>query len=257
MAKIHKQYTTEIFDNLKYRPTWLPGMSICLGTVGLIEDGIFRPITSLENLKIPFEEIIDIERDSIDYNSKTGVSITFKAAGELNPKFEAINEASAGVLIEFSRSGAIVLQLRGVANHRISDQSTLYKELMRSIIIGDKDQWQRKWVVITEVIRAESATIMISNSMNSKLELKASGTIAPTSLVDASANLSIVKENQVSTKIISKSGLTPLYRGVRVKKKYLWLFDEVQVASSDTPEIDDVFGGANPNEDSMYDSIRE
>jgi hypothetical protein len=257
MAKIYKLYTREIFDNLKYRPTWLPGTPISLGTIGLIEDGVFRPITSLRKLNIPFEEVIDLDRDSIDYNSKTGVAITFKAAGELNQKFEAISEASAGALIEFSRVGAIILQLRGVAIHRISDQATLNKEMMRSIIIGGKDQWQRKWVVITEVINAESATIMISNSMNSKLELKASGTIAPTSLVDASANLSIVKENQVSTKIISKSGLTPLYRGVRVKKKYLWLFDEVQVASSDTPEIDDVFGGANPNEDSIYDSIRE
>lgn len=252
MAKIYKLYVEEIYDNLTYRPTWLPGMPIGLGTVGLIEDGVFRPTTSLEKLNFSFEEIIDSERDSIDFNSKTGVSITFKAAGELNQRFETLSEVNAGVLIEFSRVGAIILQLRGVANHRISDQQSLYMELLRAVKKGDTDQWQRNWVVITEVLRAESATIMISDSKNSKLELKASGSTTPTSLVDASVDFSIAKETQVSTKVIAKSGLTPLYKGVRVKSKYLWLFDEVQLANSKTPALEDVFGEAIPNEDDIY-----
>lgn len=257
MAQIHHLYTKEIYDNLQYRPTWLPGTPLSLGTVGLIEDGIFRPVTSLDQLKIPFTAMLDVERDSIDYSSKSGVSISFKGAGEANPKFEAITKASAGALIEFSRSGAILLQLRGVANHRIADQPALYKELLRSVVIGDENQWQRNWVAITEVVRAESATIVISNSANSKLELKASGSVAPTSLVDVSADLSVARESQVSTKVIAESGLTPLYRGVRVKKGFLWLFDEVQTASSDTPEADDVFGYAAPDEDDGFAGGRQ
>ena len=249
MANIHQLYTREIYDNLRYRPTWLPGTPIGLGSVGLIEDGIFRAVTSLEKLKIPFEQVLDDERDSIDYTSDSGVSITFKGAGDTNPKFEAITQASAGALVEFSRSGAIILQLRVVAHHRIADQPALNKELLRAVVIGDEDQWQRNWVVITEVVQAESATILISNSANSKLELKASGSLAPTSLVDVSAELSVARESQVSTKIIAGSGLTPLYRGVRVKSGFLWLFDEVQPASSGTPEADDVFGDAAPDED--------
>lgn len=252
MAKIHQLYTQEIYDNLKYRPTWLPGTPLSLGTVGLIEDGLFRPVTSLNQLKFNFEETLDTERDAFDYTSKSGVSITFKGAGDTNPKFEAVTKASAGALIEFSRTGAIVLQLRGVANHRIADQPALYKEMLRSIVLGDEDQWQRNWVVITEVIQAESATIMISNSANSKLELKASGSVAPTSLVDVSADFSVAKESSVSTKIISESGLTPLFRGVRVKRGFLWLFDEVQPASSDTPEAEDVFGDADPKDDNDF-----
>jgi hypothetical protein len=254
MTKIHKLYTKEIYDNLRYRPTWLPGMPIELGAVGLLENDRFRPITSLKKLSIPFEDIIDTERDSIDYSSSTGVSITFKGAGETNPKFEAITKASAGALIEFSRTGAIVLQLQGVAFHRIADQQLLYKELMRSIVMGNEDKWQRNWVVITEVVRADSATIVISNAANSKLELKADGSAAPTSLVDVSASLSVAKTSQVSTKIIAESGLTPLYIGVRVKRKFLWLFDEVQVASAEGPESNDVFGDAIPEDDIIFEN---
>jgi hypothetical protein len=72
------------------------------------------------------------------------------------------------------------------------------------------------------------------------------------SLVDVSGNLSVAGESQVSTKLIANSGLTPLYRGVRVKKKFLWLFDEVQPASSNTPEADEVFDDAVPEEDDAF-----
>ena len=248
---IYKIYTKEIFKNLNYRPTWLPGVPMKLGTVGVIENGAFRPITSLENLNIPYDVILDAKQDTLDYNSSTGVMITFKGAGETNEKFEAIGKASAGVLIEFSRRGAIVMQLKGVANHRIADQVSLNKELLRSVVLGNTDQWQRDWVVITEVVQAETGTIVISNTENSKLELQASGSVKPVNLVDASANLSVAKESQVSTKIIAESGLTPLFRGVRVKRKFLWLFNEVQQASTETPEINEVFGEADPEEDEL------
>ncbi|MCB1638310.1 MAG: hypothetical protein KDI15_05640, partial [Thiothrix sp.] len=247
---IHQRYTREIYDNLRYRPTWLPGTPIQLGSVGIIESGIFRPVTSLERLNVAFEAVTDASRDAISYNSKTGVSITFKAAGDSNPGFEAITKASAGALIEFSRHGAIVLQLQGAASHRIADQPALYKALLRAIVLGDEDQWQRNWVAITEVVQAESATIVISGSADSKLELKASGSAAPASLVDASAGLSVARESQVSTRIIAESGLTPLYRGVRVRRGFLWLFDEVQPASALTPEAAAVFGDAAPEDDS-------
>lgn len=252
MARIHKLYSKEIYNNLNYRTTWLPGAPIKLGAVGFIEDGLFHTITTLKNLGLSFDEVVDKDKDSIDYSSSSGVSITFKAAGEANQKFKALADASAGALIEFSRSGALVLQLRGVAIHRIADQPKLYKELLRSIVIGDEDKWQRDWVAITEVVQADHATIIISDSSNSKLELKASGSVAPTSLVDLSGNFSVAGESQVSTKLIASSGLTPLYRGVRVKKKFLWLFDEVQPASSDTPEADEVFDDAIPDDDDAF-----
>ena len=249
MEKIHQLYTKQIYDNLKYRPTWLPGKPISLGSVGPIKDGTFDPITSLDNLNLPFEVILDFERDSIDYSSKTGVSIILKGAGDANPKFEVVASACAGALVEFTRIGGVVLQLRGVAHHRIANQPALYKQLLRSVVIGNEDDWQRDWVVITEVVHAEYATIIISDSANSKLELKASGSLLPTSLVDVSAGFIDARVSDVSVKVIAETGLTPLYRGVRVTKGFLWLFNEVQPACSDNLNADDVFGEAVPEED--------
>lgn len=250
MAKVHKFYTSEVYENLKYRPTWLPGIPMHLGTVGLIEDGIFRAVTDLNRLDIPFEEIADSDRNAIDFTSKGGVFIAFKAAGEANSRFEAVAKANAGALIEFSRVGAVVLQLRDVSLNRIADQYQLRNDLLRAIAVGDEsNRWLRDWVVVTEVARAGSATIVISNSGHSRLELRASGSVTPTSLVDLSANLSVATESELCTKVIAEAGLTPLYRGLRVKRRYFWLYDEVLPASSEAPPPDEVFGEADPAED--------
>ena len=179
---IYKLYAKNVYENLRYRPTWLPGSPVELGTVGLIEEGIFRPITDLNKLDIPFEAKVDADQDTIDFASKNGVTISFKAAGETNGKFEAIPKASAGVLIEFSHEGAVVLQLKDVSLNRIADQNSLSRALLKSIAVGaELKQWQRDWVVITEVARVGRATIVISRSGKSRLELKASGSSAPTS----------------------------------------------------------------------------
>lgn len=248
---IHKIYISEIYRNLRYRASWLPGTPMGLGTVGPIEDGIFRAVTDLPLLQIPFEETDDPEKKAnIDFTSQTGVSMAFKAAGEVDGRFAAVAKAEAGALLEFSREGAVVLQLREVLLKRISDQARLSRSLMRAVAVSDgSKQWQRDWVVITEVARAGSATIIISNSKKSRLELKASGTTAPTSLVDISANLSVAAESDVSTKVIAESGLTPLYRALRIKRNFWWLYDEVLPASAEAPLADEVFGEADPAED--------
>lgn len=249
-TSVYKLYAKDVYDGLGYRPTWLPGSPVELGTVGVIEEGIFRPITDLKKLDIPFEVKVDSDRDSIDFASRNGVSISFKAAGEANGKFKAIAKADAGVLIEFSREGAVVLQLGDVSFNRIADQLALRRALLRSIAIGDESkQWQRDWVVITEVARAGRATILISGSGKSRLEFKASGLTAPASLVAASTAFSVATESDISTKIIAESGLTPLYRGLRVGRRFFWLYDEVLPASAKPPPEDEVFGEADPAED--------
>ena len=162
-TSVYKLYAKDVYEGLGYRPTWLPGSPVELGTVGVIEEGIFRPITDLNRLDIPFDVIVDTDRDAIEFASKNGVSISFKAAGEANEKFKAIAKAEAGVLIEFSREGAVVLQLSDVSLNRIADQHALSTALLTSIATGEESkQWQRDWAVITEVAHACRATIVIS-----------------------------------------------------------------------------------------------
>lgn len=205
-VSVHKLYAEDVYESLGYRPTWLPGTPVALGNVGVIEDGIFRSVTNLTQLGIPFEIKVDTERDAIDFASKKGVSLSFKAGGEVNGKFRAITTAEAGALIEFSREGAVAMQLRDVSFNRIVDQHALANALLKSLAVADESkQWQRNWVVVAEVARASRATIVISGSGNSRLELKASGSAAPVSLADLTAALSVATESEISTKVIAES----------------------------------------------------
>ncbi len=251
MVNVSKTYLSEVYGNLRYRPTWLPGTPLELGAVGVLDNGVFRQVTDLASLDIAYEVANDPVPDaSLDFTSSNGVSIQLKAKGELNERFKVLAQADAGALVEFSRAGAVVLQLRGVVADRIRDQARLARDLLRSVIINDPSKrWLRDWVAVTDVVHAKSASIMISSSAGSRIELKAAGALAPTNLADASAGFSVASESAVSTKIIAEEGLTPLYRGARIKRKFFWLYDEVLPASAEAPDPEEVFGAAEPEDD--------
>ena len=119
MSSPHKIYAREVYENLKYRPTWLPGIRLQPGAIGILDEGVFRQYSTLNNLGIHSEFEQSKTKNTIKYASKGAVSYSFKAAGESNQKFSALAKASAGILIEFSREGAVVLQLGGVSYARL------------------------------------------------------------------------------------------------------------------------------------------
>jgi len=92
MASIHSTYISAVYGNLRYRPTWLPGTPTRLGDVGTLDDGIFRPVTSLANLGIAFSVTTDEVPDkSLDLTSATGSSVDFKLKGTTSERFKALS----------------------------------------------------------------------------------------------------------------------------------------------------------------------
>jgi hypothetical protein len=252
---LYSDYTKNIYSELGYRGTWLPGTSVTLGDVGIIRKGVLQPETSLKQLQIDFQVHGDAVPDgSFDYQSKKAVNILFKAAGDLNRQFKALAQADAGALVTFFQENAVLMQLRGVRVDRIADKKALKNSLLDAVVAADdQSRWDRDWIVVTDVVTAESATILIAGGSSSSLELKASANIAPASLADANAGLSSAAESQVSTKIIAEKGLTPLYRGFRVRRNFWWLYDEVVTATGEVPDAEELFGDAEPESDPEMD----
>jgi hypothetical protein len=249
---LYSAYTKDIHKHLRYRATWLPGTPVALGDVGILDKGVLVPQTSLPRLGVDFEVQTDTVPDgTLDYQSANEVSIAIKAAGELNKRFNALAEADAGALVEFTDADSVLLQLRGVRVERVADQAALRRALLDAVVAADDQRrWDRDWVVVTDVVTAASATILIAGGRGSRIELKAAASVAPTSLADVDAGLTTVSESQVSTKIVAQNGLTPLYRGMRVRRNFWWLYDEVVTATGELPEADEVFADADPEEDS-------
>ena len=216
MAKAWEQYTKEMFEKFGYMATWTPGLPLELGDVGTIKDRVFSRVTSLKNLGIDFKTREDKTEETQKHSSSGSVSILFKAAGKAPALGSVLTEAEAGFTIDFKKNKSTVYEATGCVAPTIEDQVAMGKKILELFQTGE---WSKDWVVITELIQAKSATVLISNSSSSKIELSAKGTFTggAASLADVSAQLQMAFSKDMMTTLVSQTGLTPLFKARAIK----------------------------------------
>lgn len=211
-----EQYTTDLKNNFGYYATWNPGLTLKIGDIGIVKGNVFRKISELEKLGITFEVDPDKTPTDLKYNSKGSVVITTKLSGAASIPGSSLTQADAGILVEFSKENSILFQANGTLTSTVKD----------TIVIGNKvielfkqGKWDKKWVVITELVTAEAATILISNSKGAKIELKANAKIDAPKLDIANANFQFSTQfsRALETEIVAKEGLTPLFKIMGIK----------------------------------------
>jgi hypothetical protein len=216
---VSKFYTKEIKYETNYSATWLPSVTVSPGDVGRIKDYQFQHLTSLSTLGIPFSTSPGVSKLDFNYYSANAVSVTMKASGQAPLVGSGLAQADAGVNIRFQRDNAVIFRLRRGSSTRISDLNSLEKNI---IPLHDADTWKDDMVVVTEAVVADSATIIISRGSNAQIDLLARGQVgaAGIDLADIDANLQVVKESNIDTKIIASKGLTPLFKALGMRKSW-------------------------------------
>jgi len=103
------------------------------------------------------------------------------------------------------------------------------------------DIWDRRWLVVTEIISADAATVIISGSRTAQADLKANGAIkqGSTKLSDVDAKFEAKSTVDIGFKIIAGTGLTPLYRAAGIKRSWIGA-GKFQPRSSTKEEGNDV-----------------
>lgn len=211
-----RAYTKELKRQFDYFATWLPSTPLALGDIGILKQNAFTKIANLSDYGIAFEIEKDPTPSNLEYSSKGAVSITLKASGSAAPEGSSLAKADAGVSIEFSKENAIYFK----ANHTTSPAIQNQIELGNQIIeLYKKGEWNKEWLVITELVNAESGTILIANSSEGKIELKANAEVEVSNLdlADASLQLGLTYSKDVSTSIIAEKALTPLFKASKIK----------------------------------------
>ena len=220
MAKsVGKQYADEMKNKFGggYHATWAPGVPLAVGDIGEFDnEGIFQKKANLKKLQIPFEIYDDGTISQLDYVSKGSASVITKLSGQTAPEGSTLATADAGIIVNFSKESAVVFSAKDVKYPSIEDQIKLERDIIR---LYKAKKWDRDWCIITELAKAEGATIIISNSSNSKIELKANAKIAATKIdiADAAFNFSTQFSKDVNTAIISQEELTPLFKVKKLK----------------------------------------
>lgn len=213
---INVQYAQELHDQYGYLATWLPTAHIELGEYGPLNEGIFQRAGKLGDFSVPF--VVETHPDAGDlaYASADAVSQEVKAAGNAPVTAGPGGSVDALVGISFSRANAILLQASHCTTSLISNMSQLSDAVLSLYAEG---VWQKEWVVVTDLMRVEALTVLISSGANAEIDLSVKGDVGPSvaKLASANASYSIRKSSSIGTQIIGQRGATPLFKARGVK----------------------------------------
>ena len=214
------QYTSELADRFHYVATWSPGTPIRLGDIGTLTGHEFVPKSTLRSVEIGFQILKDTTPENWDYESEGSITWHVKAAGELSADVPSVPKAKVGIGIRFGRQGSVALNAGGCRADRIADVIGLEDAMWDA---WNHHLWDEDWVVVTEVIQADSATILIASARDAMVELQAKGSAKATPLGAAalSGGFGLVAKQGMHTTFVAEEGLTPFFRAIKIKESFL------------------------------------
>jgi hypothetical protein len=216
-----RQYTAEIHAKLGYWASWLPTTPIRLGDCGRIRDREFSPETTLERLGVSFEMGEESEPLEIAYRSENAVDYKFQLAVG-NQAIPEVPQGQAGVEISFSKENGVVFVVRDGRQRRIQDLDTLASDLESLIETGGM---RREYAVVTHVVDAASASVLISSGGSGKFVASAQADLKAglIELANGKAGFSRLVARNIGTELLAREGLTPLYKLFGFKKSgWFW-----------------------------------
>jgi len=197
-----------------YRATWEPGRNMVPGTIGRLDkEGRFVKLKKLRDLHI----IPEIETDNsnstreMDRTSSDKVNISVKLSGSAPLPGSMLSLKDTGFNISFKGERGIVFKISGYSTDEIVNLGTVEEKV---ISLYKNDKWDKSWLIVTQVIRAKSATIIISSGESASLELKAKAKVGSgaVKLTDAALGLKVTNQSGETTRILAEQNITPLYQ---------------------------------------------
>jgi hypothetical protein len=214
MESARSEYLNGIYKRFQYLATWLPNTTVHIGDIGIQDENGFKRMGTLQELKVPFQVRRGEAKVDFTYTSESGVILKTKLAGE--PALGTMLPlGEAGVSLQFSKEGAYLFQAVGCTIDEIEDKIALGRSVLK---LYREHDWQEDWTVVDTVVSADSATIVVSNSANSALDLTAKGPVSLNSLANVDAGLSVCSQSGDVIRVIAERGLAPLFKLSRVKR---------------------------------------
>ncbi len=160
------------------------------------------------------------------------VSVSFKAAGTAPPQGSALALEEAGFTIELGQENSVVFEAVGCRHERFADVDDVGSQILDRV---DAKLWRLDYVLITEVVRADSATVLISKGGRARFEASirgGGGEFGAVSIGDAKLGIAVRRSSSLGIEIAAQTDLTPLYTAYRVRKRW-WSTGRWMVAKSD------------------------
>lgn len=213
----HLQYTSELRERFGYLATWAPNVTLRLGDVGVIDNRIFTPVTTLERLGIAFDARISDGVADYEYVSSDSVTISYKAAGQTPAVGSLLSAAEAGISIRFGAENAVVFHASRCRESYILGLDEVGKQI---IARNKKQKWPLNHVVVTALVSAATVTVLISAGKDAQVELASAGALSADGLTLAKleTGVRVAHATNLGTKIVANSSLTPLFHASGLHK---------------------------------------
>ena len=215
-AKSEYQKGLARFGNT-WTPNWPPSDVVAVGAVGVVENGRFQRLDTLESFRVPFEVDEGRRSYSFDHQSDEGVTVITKLRGRAAEPITGLGEADLGFRVEFSKSGALLLSVRKSHELHMTEQIRIQAALED---LSRKKLWRKNWLLITDVLESESATVLVAGSAKASISLLATGSVQVEQLhlAGIEAGLKRVSTTDIATEVIAEAGFPLAYRAIRVKR---------------------------------------
>jgi hypothetical protein len=209
-SQYYLQYIHEVSGG--YRATWDPALPLQIGDLVKIDDfGVLNIFGSLAD-----KGIIPVVRQTVSpldwkLSSQRGIKVNVKLAGKLPVATSTLADVDAGFNIQFDSSNSVLFNISGYTTSVITNLDEIEAAVLAQY---HKKTWDADLLIITNLIHADAATIIISDKGAASIDLKAKANIqaGDLKLTDTSLGLTCTRETGSTTQFIALGGLTPLYK---------------------------------------------
>jgi hypothetical protein len=219
MKKIGELYTKTVYRHFRpFHANWDPAQPVDLGDYGELRGKTFHRLGNIRELGIEFSAAAGAGATSRQFESSGLATIEFTS----RVKHGGAVTANAKAALKFAMKNSVFFNIAGCSYTAIKGQAKLGKEVLDTWNRG-KGKWKRAWVVITDVVRADSTTILISGTSSATAVLEADARFPKVDFANASIGLRERTMNHVGYKIVGKSGMTPLFKLWQIQSRW-WGF---------------------------------
>ena len=219
MGSLAAQYCEQINNHFKvFYATFPPNQPYQLGDFGILNDDVFVRIGNVtQRFDLNFGvRAGEAKSPAIDFTSKGSVTVEFRSKAEAGIGTVPVK---AGLDITFARENSVFFNAAECTLDSVEDQVKLGEQI---IGLYNQRKWEKKYAVVTGVLRAKSTTAIVSSSANSSISLDAATPdVAAINLADASLKLTVKSVRDVALKIVTEGELVPLINLSKIQGGFL------------------------------------
>lgn len=216
MKKIVDIYTEAVHGHLKPMfANWEPGKPIKLGDFGTMNKKRFIHEGNIKNFGIKLKIRKDEKCDNREFTSGNKTEISFIPKG----KFTDGNiYTNASLKVEFGSEQGVLFNAVNCKHDIIINKQDVGDKIIE---LYNNKKWEKDWVIITEIVKSGSTTILVSGSKSSSIVLEADANIKNLNLIDTSLKLKVKNKKNIGYSQITTEGLIPLLSLSKLQDKIL------------------------------------